>query len=60
MQCFKPENYFEVRKALQEAGRQDRIGSGCDALIPAQGVVNLRLTGRTACKTVLPHPSCED
>jgi uncharacterized radical SAM protein YgiQ len=36
MQYFKPENYFEVRKALEQAGRQDLIGSGCDALIPAQ------------------------
>jgi uncharacterized radical SAM protein YgiQ len=36
MQFFKPQNYFEVRKALEMAGRQDLIGSGCDALIPAQ------------------------
>jgi uncharacterized radical SAM protein YgiQ len=36
MQFFKPENYFEVRKALEEAGRTDLIGSGCDCLIPAQ------------------------
>src|SRR4051794_18767667 len=36
MQFFKPENYFEVRKALEQPGRQDLIGSGCDALIPAQ------------------------
>jgi hypothetical protein len=36
MQFFKPENYFEVRKALEEAGRTNLIGSGCDALIPAQ------------------------
>jgi hypothetical protein len=35
MQFFKPENYFEVRKALELAGRHDLIGSGCDALIPA-------------------------
>ncbi len=35
MQFFKPENYFEVRKALEEAGRSDLIGSGCDCLIPA-------------------------
>jgi uncharacterized radical SAM protein YgiQ len=35
MQFFKPENYFEVRKALEEAGRTDLIGAGCDALIPA-------------------------
>ncbi len=34
MQFFKPENYFEVRRALQRAGRSDLIGSGCDALIP--------------------------
>ena len=35
MQFFKPENYFEVREALLQAGRQDLIGSGCDCLIPA-------------------------
>ena len=34
LQFFKPENYFEVRKALEQAGRQDLIGNGCDALIP--------------------------
>lgn len=36
LQFFKPENYFEVRKALEEAGRTDLIGAGCDALIPDQ------------------------
>jgi hypothetical protein len=36
MQFFKPENYFEVSKALEQAGRKDLIGSGCDALIPAE------------------------
>jgi uncharacterized radical SAM protein YgiQ len=36
MQFFKPENYFAVRKALEQAGRRDLIGSGCDCLIPAQ------------------------
>ena len=35
LQFFKPENYFEVREALMKAGRQDLIGSGCDALIGA-------------------------
>jgi Domain of unknown function (DUF3362) len=35
LQFFKPENYFEVRKALEQAGRSDLIGGGCDALIPA-------------------------
>jgi uncharacterized radical SAM protein YgiQ len=35
LQFFKPENYFEVREALLKAGRADLIGSGCDALIPA-------------------------
>src|SRR5207245_9393299 len=36
LQFFKPENYFEVRKALEQAGRTELIGSGCEALIPAQ------------------------
>ena len=36
MQFFKPENYFQVREALLQAGRQDLIGGGCDCLIPAQ------------------------
>jgi uncharacterized radical SAM protein YgiQ len=36
MQFFKPENYFMVRKALMEAGRQDLIGDGCHALIPSR------------------------
>jgi hypothetical protein len=36
MQFFKPENYFQVREALVQAGRTDLIGSGCDCLIPAQ------------------------
>ena len=35
MQFFKPENWFEVREALIQANRADLIGSGCDALIPA-------------------------
>ncbi|MCE9551884.1 MAG: YgiQ family radical SAM protein [Planctomycetes bacterium] len=36
MQFFKPENYFEVRKALLAAKRGDLIGDGCDCLIPSQ------------------------
>jgi hypothetical protein len=36
MQFFVPENYFLVRKALEQAGRKDLIGDGCDALIPSQ------------------------
>ena len=36
MQFFKPANWFAVREALLEAGRQDLIGNGCDCLIPAQ------------------------
>src|SRR5262249_49012689 len=36
MQFFKPENYFAGGKGLGEAGRAGLIGSGCDALIPAQ------------------------
>ncbi|HEY1068122.1 MAG TPA: YgiQ family radical SAM protein, partial [Pirellulales bacterium] len=33
LQFFKPENYFEVRQALEQAGRRDLIGGGCDCLI---------------------------
>ena len=36
LQFFKPENYFEVRRALEQSGRQDLIGSGCNCLIPEQ------------------------
>src|SRR4051794_35713742 len=36
MQFFKPENWFTIREALIQAGRQDLIGNGCDCLIPAQ------------------------
>lgn len=36
LQFFKPENYFEVREALLQAGRLDLIGAGCDCLIPSQ------------------------
>ncbi|HYC77530.1 MAG TPA: YgiQ family radical SAM protein, partial [Planctomycetota bacterium] len=36
MQFFKPENWFECRRALEEAGRTDLIGEGCDALIPSR------------------------
>jgi uncharacterized radical SAM protein YgiQ len=36
MQFFKPENWFTVREALIQAGRQDLIGNGCDCLIPAK------------------------
>jgi uncharacterized radical SAM protein YgiQ len=36
LQFFKPENYFEVRKALEQAKRTDLIGGGCDCLIPSK------------------------
>ncbi len=32
MQFFKPENYFEVREALIQAGRADLIAIGREAL----------------------------
>ena len=32
LQFFKAENWFEVKQALEEAGRRDLIGSGCDCL----------------------------
>jgi uncharacterized radical SAM protein YgiQ len=36
LQFFAPENYFTVRKALEEAGRKDLIGDAETCLIPAQ------------------------
>ena len=36
MACFKGVNRYNVRDALIQAGRQDLIGAGYDALIPAQ------------------------
>ncbi len=36
MQFFKPENWYEVRKALLSVGRKDLIGDHCDALIPSR------------------------
>lgn len=35
LQFFKPENYFDVCKAIEQVGGRDLIGSGCDRLIPA-------------------------
>ena len=35
MQFFLPENWFTVRRALVEAGREDLIGSGRECLIPS-------------------------
>jgi hypothetical protein len=46
MQFFKPENYFEVRRALEQAGRTDLIGGGCDALIPAHAPEQALVTRR--------------
>jgi uncharacterized radical SAM protein YgiQ len=36
LQFFLPENYFDVKKALQLAGREDLIGDGPECLIAAQ------------------------
>lgn len=34
LQYFKPENWPEVRMALQQEGREDLIGKGLDCLVP--------------------------
>ena len=61
MQFFKPENYFEVREALIQAGRQDLIGSGCDCLIPAQppkeAIEARRQRANDARTTTTPSPT---
>ena len=36
LQYFKPENYADVRTALEEAGRLDLIGDGPECLIPSR------------------------
>ena len=36
LQFFKPENYFDVREALLDAGREDLIGDGPECLIKAR------------------------
>jgi uncharacterized radical SAM protein YgiQ len=36
LQFFLPENYFEVKKALKRAGREDLIGDGPECLIAAR------------------------
>jgi radical SAM superfamily enzyme YgiQ (UPF0313 family) len=33
LQYFKPENYLDVRRALEQAGRTDLIGDGPECLI---------------------------
>ena len=50
LQFFKPENWFEVRRALEQAGRHDLIGSGCDCLIsdrPPKEALDRRRTEAT-------------
>ena len=36
LQFFKPENYADVREALEEAGRLDLVGDGPECLIPSR------------------------
>jgi len=36
LQFFQPENYADVRRALELAGRTDLIGKGPECLIPAR------------------------
>jgi len=36
LQFFKPENYRDVRRALERAGREDLVGDGPECLIPAR------------------------
>ncbi|HYW79821.1 MAG TPA: DUF3362 domain-containing protein, partial [Thermoguttaceae bacterium] len=51
LQYWKPENYDDVRRALQEAGRLDLIGKGPDCLIKEQPPKRpQKKTGRTAKK----------
>ncbi|MDA1194549.1 MAG: YgiQ family radical SAM protein [Planctomycetota bacterium] len=51
LQYFKPENWFEVHKALRERGRSDLIGTGPEALIgpnPPREALDARRQGAQA------------
>ena len=54
LQFFKPENYFEVREALQQAKRTDLIGDGCDSLIPSRPPKEALLRRRQDAKDRFP------
>ena len=47
LQYFKPENYADVREALEEADRLDLIGDGPECLIPSRPPKNRRDARRT-------------
>ena len=50
LQYFKPENYADVRAALEEAGRLDLIGDGPECLIPSRPP-KINATGGSRCGT---------
>jgi uncharacterized protein DUF3362 len=56
MQFFKPANYFEVREAFLQAGRQDLVGNGRDALIPPNPPREALLTKRDCANRELKDP----
>ena len=63
LQYFKPENYADVRRALEQAGRLDLIGEGPECLIPARPPKDLhsiehrrlRRSGKPANAGYRPH-----
>jgi uncharacterized radical SAM protein YgiQ len=57
LQFFKPENWFEVREALRQAGRADLIGDGCDALIPSRPPREAMLARRQSAHDALAKAS---
>jgi uncharacterized radical SAM protein YgiQ len=64
LQFFKPENYFEVRRALEQAGRQDLIGSGCDCLIsdkpPREALTDRRRKANTELRDKRKRPAGDE
>jgi hypothetical protein len=58
MQFFEPESYFEVRRALELAGRRDLIGSGRDGLIPAKPAREPILTRRRRANGAVREDHC--
>ena len=53
LQFFLPEDYFDVKKALKLAGREDLIGDGPECLIaaqPSRAVGNARAAAEARCE----------
>jgi len=56
LQFFAPENYFVVREALVDAGREDLIGDGPECLIPSRAPREALESRRADANDETPRP----